>query len=182
MKYFDGFDELGTRIYSVNGYQGNASVHWVPCASCMSPLFAELRAVKPKARIGLYDHLRVPVTCPDGEPELLPRSLFGVRSRFRRKSNRGRNLRSKLEYMAGFEFILTNSYHGVYWATLLGRKAICVPFKDGLYTFRHRPAYLTDNRLSDAMDAATAYPDALEECRLANIRYYAHLVEKYGDI
>lgn len=30
------------------------------------------------------------------------------------------------------------------------------------------------------MEKAKSYPEALEECRLANVKYYNYLTDKYG--
>lgn len=91
------------------------------------------------------------------------------------------DIAAKLRFLARFEFIVTNSYHGVYWATLLGRKVICLAFKNGLFSFRHAPAYFDPAEPSRAFDEAQAYPDAIDECRDANIGFYRYLIERYGD-
>ena len=49
----------------------------------------------------------------------------------------------KLNFISKFEIIITNAYHGLYWATLLGKKVICIPNKSGLFTLRYKPVYLT---------------------------------------
>lgn len=179
LEFFDGFAEIGTRIHSDDNYGGDKRYRWVPCASCMSPFFQQLRATKPSRSIGIYEHLRVPVTPHLGTENRLKAKLFG---KYPVNSNRGTNLEEKLTYLASFETILTNSYHGVYWATLLGRKVVCFPFKNGLFSFRHSPAYFTDDGLEAAIDQAKKYPDALEESRTENLKFYRDMIEKYGDI
>lgn len=183
LDFFSGFDEVGTRIHIPNGYGSRPGYRWVPCASCMSPMFRELRDRKPVSKVGYYFHKRVPIATAHFPGFSVLRRLPFVRDRLSVVSNSGANLRRKLEHMARFEFIVTNSYHGVYWATLLGRRAICQPFKDGLYTFRHAPSYMMeDNDLLGAMERAIPYPDALQECREANIEFYTHLTQTYGAI
>ena len=59
---------------------------------------------------------------------------------------------------------------------------ICAPFKSGLFSFRHRPAYCTGPVDAAQLGSAPAYPSALEECRAANIAYYRYLTGKYGDL
>lgn len=177
--FLQDFDEIGTRIYSDSDYGGDKRFRWVPCASCMSPLFSKYRSQAPTESIGIYEHLRVPVT-----PHLQIGSRFKARyfGPYPVNSNRGSNLAEKLEFISWFETIVTNSYHGVYWATLLGRKVVCVAFKNGLFSFKHLPSYLGENGLEDAMERAKVYPAALEECRKANIEFYNYLINMYGDI
>ena len=182
LDFFRGFDDVGIRIYSPNGYADRKNYRWVPCASCMSSIFQELSGMPPTQRIGYYSHKRVPLVLNNRRYSGRLQSMPFFRSRTQSSNNQGSNLRAKLEFMARFEFIVTNSYHGVYWATLLGRRVICAPFKNGLHTFRHAPAYLEGDDIGSAMDQATTYPHALDECRLANMEYYRYLTEKYRDI
>ena len=180
LDYFSDFDEIGTRIFSPAGYGERKNYHWVPCASCMSPMFRELANMKPTKRVGFFSHKRVPLSARGHKASKLDYiSLLFQKNHF---DNRGANLEKKLVALAQCEFVITNSYHGVYWATLLGRKVICQPFKDGLYSFKHAPVYLLEDKLETAMERARNYPDALEECRLANVTYYRFLTEKYGII
>ncbi|HUJ02206.1 MAG TPA: hypothetical protein VLW75_01100 [Rhizomicrobium sp.] len=163
--WFDGFDDVGIRAFSEN-----QKYRWVPCASCMAPAFFKLRATRPDRRIGLFQHMNVPLAIAPGGEILTT-------------GNRGKNLTEKLEFLARHEFIVTNTYHGVYWATLLNRKVLCVPFKSGLFSFKHRPVYLKSPEIGDAaLAAARAYPESLDEAREANIAFYRDLIGKYGDI
>ena len=177
--YLSEFDEIGTRIYSPSNYGNDGRFQWVPCASCLSPIFSEFRSRPAREKLGVYEHLRVPVTPHLQTGSRIKARFFGP---YPVTSNRGTDLRAKLSFMSRFETIVTNSYHGVYWATLLGRKVVCVAFKNGLFSFKHPPAYLGSNGLSDAVAQAVTYPTALEDCRKSNIDFYLHLVQKYGDI
>lgn len=180
LDYFSAFDEVGTRIYMSAGYGDRKNYRWVPCASCMSPLFRELAHVQPTQRVGFFSHKRVPLSDTGQRASKLDSVRSSLFNRVSHFDNRGSDLKQKLAAMANCEFVVTNSYHGVYWATLLGRKVICQPFKDGLYSFKHAPAYLFQDDLDNVMEKAVSYPNALEECRLANVAYYRYLTEKYG--
>ena len=128
--------------------------------------FERYRSTSPKEKIGLYEHKRVPIVMPEllGHPRI---------------SNDGDSIEEKLAFMARFETIITNSYHGVYWATLLNRKVICIPFKSGLFTFKHKPAYVASYLSDIRMDEIASYPSALEECREANVDFFNLIASKY---
>ena len=99
-----------------------------------------------------------------------------------RQDNTGRDIAAKLAFLARYETIVTNSYHGVFWGTLLGRKVVCVQFKNGLFSFRHAPAYFQPDQPAKAFDEAIVHEDALEVSRQANIRFYLRVQEQFGDV
>jgi hypothetical protein len=159
--YFQDFDLNGLRIFDPQ------ALHvWVPCASCMWRGFDELRKSPPRERLGFYEHKRVPL--PIGDKKLYPIL-----------SNDGDSIQEKASFIARFEIIVTNSYHGVYWGTLLNRKVICVPFKSGLFSFKHSPKFATEYLGNIYYERVPNYPDALEECRNANITYYKNLKQTF---
>lgn len=164
--WYADFDDVGIRCFGEN-----QKYKWVPCASCMAPELSEFRERKAVAPVGVYHHKNVPLVIEHrGNP--LPVS-----------NNAGDNLIEKLEFISRHEFIVTNTYHGVYWATLLNRKVICAPYKSGLFSFRHKPVYVRNLNIGgDVFSAARSYPDSLEECRAANNGYYRYLIDKYGDL
>ena len=159
--YFDGFDEIGTRVYD----QKKGRI-WVPCASSMHPAFFYYREKKPVKKMGVFFHKRVPIRSVINEQDSI--------------SNEGSNLEEKLDFMSKYEFILTNTYHGVFWATLLNRKVLCIPFKSGLHSFKHKPHYIESAPNDLDYQLAKNYEFALEESRLANINFYAFISNKYG--
>lgn len=159
---FDDFDVRGTRVF---GSPKNTA--WVPCASCLHPLFDIYRKRAPEKRVGVYFHKRVSLNIP------------GI-SQNDRCANNGNDIEEKLQFLSSYEFIITNTYHGVYWSTLLNRKTICVPFKSGLFSFRHKPHYITHSLSTMDFSAAPSYQHALEECRDANIDFFNHLTRHYG--
>jgi len=114
------FALIGTRDREVPG------TDWVPCVSCMSPLFDEEYPITGAA---------VPYYC-------------GIH-------NIG-TLDEALRQIGSGETVVTDSYHGAYWAMLLGRKIIL------------RPGKRTDHAKFYQIEDAT-----LDECREANVRFDA---------
>jgi len=161
--YFDFADEIGMRVHS-NPQRFN----YVPCVSCMSNLFFKYRERKPTHKIGVYTHKDVPLMTRDN-PNRLPV-----------EDNRGIDLESKIKFLSSCEYVITNTYHGVYWATLLERKVICIPYKTGLFSFKHPPVFSSDGGLDDElMDQAKSYEGVLEESRRLNVEYFSLLTSKY---
>lgn len=161
--YFDFLDEKGIRVFS-----SPQKFNYVPCASCMSNHFFKYREKKPRKRVGVYNHKRVTILSADNEQHI-PIA-----------DNSGDNIQEKLEFLSDFEYIITNTYHGVYWATLLGRKVICIPFKSGLFSFKYAPTYCQDKVFRDEhFEKAVAYEGVLEESRKINLDYYYMLANKY---
>ena len=70
------------------------------------------------------------------------------------------------------ETVITNSFHGTYWALLLKRKVVCIPFSSKFYGFRYPPAYCTDGDWRKAARQASVRPDALEDARHHNLKFY----------
>ena len=161
--YFDFLHEKGIRVFS-----NPQKYNYVPCASCMNNLFFKYREKKPKAKVGVYNHKRVNILNANNKNNIPV------------ADNSGNNLQEKLEFLSDFEYIITNTYHGVYWATLLGRKVICIPYKSGLFSFKYSPTYCLDGSIGDEhFDKAIAYEYVLEESRKINLEYYLMLANKY---
>ena len=152
-------DLISTRVFYAN-------YDYVPCASCMHKSFDIFKKVKPTRKIGVYSHWKRPMNITGIEDQL---------------TNSGINIDEKLNFISKFEIIITNAYHGLYWATLLGKKVICIPNKSGLFTLRYKPVYLTKNDVinNELISRANSYNHALDECRSKNIEFYKLIQKKY---
>ena len=122
----------------VNGFEDC----WTPCASCMSPAFDVER--EPEHRVVRYSAARR-INLENGvDPHM---------------TNEDGTIEEAVAFLALGEKVVTSSYHGAYWAELLGRSVEIVPWGS---KFDYVP------RLS------------LEECRAANRRAYRAVVARYG--
>lgn len=130
---------------------------WVPCPSCMSPLFDD--PPDPVFDVVTYGHWEKPI----GEfvgPYL---------------SNRGtrRDFPRAVRFLASGKTVRTNSYHGAYWALLLGREVELVdPFSN---RFLFLPAHYDGNCL-------TPMSELLQESRNANINFAAEIKKWYANV
>ena len=138
---------------------------WVPCASCMSPLLDSPPEPTQPAVLFVNPAIegRYPVTVGN-----LPRM------------ENTRPMAEIIAFLASGETVVTNSYHGVYWATLLGRKVVALPYSSKFYGLRHPPAYSRDRGLDWHRHQPKVYPDALAECRTRNMDFYGRVRAAIG--
>lgn len=149
--WLDAFDMLSMRDWEAPFY-GKKKPRWVPCVSCMSPLFDQDYAIEHP--VVVYDHHDTPIEPP------MPRVP--------RMHNFGCNMRDAVAFIASGETVMTSSYHGAYWATLLGRH-VMVPN-------RWRTSFMWPKH-----PYGHSHPDALAECRAANIDFWHEVQANVGD-
>lgn len=144
-----GFDLVGVRDVDC-GYD------WVPCVSCMAPILDQQPApvfdVVMYAHTGTIQNSSRAATLPSGVPMLDNSAPF----------------ENVIPFLASGDLVLTDSFHGMYWATLLGRRVIAFPSSSKFYSVKH-PVPLCDPRdWQRFASLARYYPEALEECRASN--------------
>jgi hypothetical protein len=137
---------------------------YVPCASCMRPEFDARFATE--REIGLYVHQDFNVTVP--YPTMSNRVVGDPLTCFWRV----------LKFLGSCDVVVTNTYHGAYWATLLNRRVIVVaPFSNKFFGFRHEPVMIPNIAgLQNVLPLAKSYPTALTECRAANRLFYERVL------
>jgi len=148
------FTLVGTRDVNIKGAE------WVPCASCMSPLFDQDYEIEHE--VAWYLNSRKP-----------PKLDVPV------MTNRAHSLDEAISFLGSAATIMTDSYHGAYWATLLGRRAVITrPYSSKLYQYKHQPAIACF--ACDTMSESRVFPEALAECREANVQFDAKVREVIG--
>lgn len=152
------FSAFGTR-----NYDRREEFSFVPCASCLSPLFDQVSS--PQHELVVYLHRRKagPIDIPKGIPTL---------------TNAMRPPKEVIDFIASGDVVVTSSYHGVYWAQLLGRRVICVPYNNKFGTFQHKPTMAEPNRWLSAIDASTRTEPLLNEYRNLNRAFAERALEK----
>lgn len=155
------FALLGLRD-SVDAAEG---VPWVPCSSCMSHLL-DVR-VHTRRDVGVVihgDHVgRVP-------EEVLRIGLRnGLMSNFIGKAG----MPALLDYIGSSEKLVTNSYHALYWAILMGKPAVIFgAFSEKFWRFPWKvPMIEHSDELPMALESALPHPAALAEARTANLEF-----------
>ena len=169
-----GFALVGVREWSEARERAGL---WAPCASCMSPLFDRAWPIKQEAVLFI-----------NTSPSIRQRYPVAVKQELRDGCGlpvmgNQRAMGEIVPFLGSGEVVVTNSYHGVYWATLLGRKVVALPYSSKFYGFRHPPAYSEDRGLDWRERAAEAvvYPAALEEYRAASRAFYGRVMETLGE-
>lgn len=138
----DRYNLIGVRDF-------NTPYPWVPCASCLSPLFDRT-----------YEITREYVFFENRPHGLLPYADMG---------NDCLDLPHVIQTLASAETVVTSSYHGAYWATLLGRRVLAFPFSSKFFGLRHPPVMIDPAHWKGAR--GQCWPDALHECRTANLAF-----------
>jgi hypothetical protein len=106
--YLEIFDLVGLR-----DKEHCRSKFVVPCASCLHPEFKKAQRVSPAIPVAIYEHFESSIPIPD----IFPRANNGAATM---------PFSDRLEFLAQAHVVVTNSYHGAYWALLLGRRVLLV--------------------------------------------------------
>jgi hypothetical protein len=180
-EYLDRFDLVGIRDIDT-GY------NWVPCASCMNSSFDQPRQIKHEFVVFSHKKFQLHI------------------DKFPRMTHANDSLDQVLDFLGSGETILTSSYHGAYWGTLLGRKVLAFPFSSKFATFKHQPGLYPVQKWSNAvrkiqifgktlhqswdqdkllcpteewrsaLKDCQTYPESLAECRERNQWFYEQVL------
>lgn len=186
LPYLEKFDLVGIRDFG-SGYD------WVPCVSCMHEVFDRQYPIEHEFVV--FSHKKFQINIEN----------------FPRMTNEAQNFEEIVSFLASGETILTSSFHGAYWGTLLGRKVLAFPFTSKFFTLKH-PATLYPMKhwhqpdrslrifgktlyqrydetkfLCDTEDWRShlkhcqSYPESLSECRDRNRRFYERVMNELDD-
>ncbi len=150
------------RLFSTRNFDWRDVLPFVPCASCLSNIFDT--ADLPIHEVVVFNHRRKPNA--NGVPESIPVMANSIADPI-----------SALRFIASGETVITSSYHGVYWAQLLGRRVICIPYNDKFRTFQHQPTFASPENWRHCIKQARKYEPLLGEYRFLN-EMFARQVEQ----
>lgn len=152
---------------------------WVPCVSCMHPAFDKRRTAQHEFVV--FSHKKFQIDFPG-----LPRM-----------TNENIDLEAVLDFLGSGHTILTSSFHGAYWGTLLGRRVLAFPFSSKFFTLRHKPMIYPVQRWSqirwrlsilNKVLYTSRYPDNKRVCNtkhwrksLVDGQAYPHSLEECRD-
>ncbi len=143
-EYLNYFDLVGIRDFG-------QTYEWAPCASCMHPALRKKYEIKND--IIWFEHKKQ-LTKDFGD---IPMPRF---------MNTGNNIEQTIEILGSANIIVTNSFHGVYWGTLLGKRVILTDvWSSKFQLLKHKPYVLLKNeKIADAIDKTKTYDYAIDEC------------------
>ena len=138
------FDKVGVRDWGQR-------LPWAPCASCMNPALRKTYPIKND--VIFFEHKK----------QLIKDFGSGSMPRF---INSGSNVEQTIELLGSANIILTNSYHGAYWGTLLKKRVVVVgAWGAKFHAMKHQPYLLDkDENWKDGIEKSEIYDSALDEC------------------
>jgi hypothetical protein len=144
------YDLIGVRDWGTR-------YRWVPCVSCMHPIFDLARSRPPVRKFLIVDH---------------PLFFKITSSRIKKISNLGISFEKVISELSEAETIITSSYHAAYWGILLDRKVVVVPWSTKFLRFRWPVEIAFDlDGLNKLCRNARTFPGALDESRSANLSF-----------
>jgi hypothetical protein len=158
-KWIRNFDLVGIRDYA-------QEYEWTPCASCMHPALRKNYAIKND--VIWFEHKKQLIKSTEFGNEPIPRFI-----------NSGSNIEQTIELLGSANTIITNSYHGAYWGTLLRKKVIVVEaWSSKFNAMRHQPYMLNKGEIwRNMVESVPTYPSALDECIGVTENYWKKVKE-----
>lgn len=135
------------RQWAVRDYHHPAGGRYVPCASCLRPEFSMTYPVVRK--YGVVKHFQFDMSREFNLPQI----------------TNDRPLHELLAFIGSSEIVVSNTYHAVYWATLMKKKVILdAPFSEKFKYLKYPPVLFSGDLEKDAAQAVV-YENALTEAQ-----------------
>ena len=149
--FIQKFDMISVRDYGVG-------LRYVPCPSCQ--LIQLDKEYKVEHDVVVYENtLSAPINTH------LP------------KMGNERPIDEVIEFLGSGDTVISSSYHGIYWAQLLGRKTIAIPFGSKFNYFKNKPPLCKFRDWESALPEARVYEGFLEESRQLNHDYQEDVLD-----
>jgi len=149
----------------LRGFRDYGNPHeYVPCPSCIDPLFDEKFDLQHETVI--LEHESLPLCLPDGGEIPRKRNTLEIYS-----------FEEIIQFIGGADSVITNTYHGAYWSMLLNKKVIVYkPWASKFHTFKYTPSFANEQDYRQKIvSSRNATPDYLQECRRINEDFYSKL-------
>ena len=146
------FDKVN--MLSIRDYKHESGFRYVPCASCMIPYLNMKEDIK--REIGIISHKDYIIE--NNEYDIITNS---------------QNIYEIIDFIRTSKVIITNSYHGIYWATLMKRKVITMGIlhSNKFDYFKYPPQKYSGDIIND-INEAKIYKLALDESIDLTINYF----------
>jgi hypothetical protein len=141
---------------------GDTRFTFAPCASCASSVFDEDLSETDDV-VAYLHHWRAPEMGIRVPPEIPV------------MDNTCPSFEEAIRFIARGKTVVSNSYHGVYWALLLGKRVLCIPFSNKFKKFRIAPGYTTAATWQRDLGRARGSDETLGLCRAATDSFAARV-------
>lgn len=142
----------------------NKKIFYCPCASCMYSLFD----IKYKVNNDVIFYLHQQFT---------DKEFFNsIKQKYPTLDNYNNSFYEVIKFLSSGNTVITNSYHGMYWATLLGKKVVCIDIHNKCKGIKWLPVFADYNNWKEKIENAQTYSTALKEARLLNINFYNKVI------
>lgn len=146
------FGLVGTRDYSMPG-------EYVPCVSCMHPIFDQ--KFNEVQDTGIIFHKD---TYKDSDFVAQFKDYPSISNTY--------DLEALISFIGKTEYIITDSYHGMYWSMLLNKKVTVIPNSSKFFDFKYKPVFTSfEDCLKDSAKSKRN-SGILEESREINMNFY----------
>lgn len=146
---------------------GDKRFDFAPCASCAAQVFDEDLAETDDV-VAYLHHWRAPemgIEVPSGIPVL---------------DNTCPSFEEAVRFIARGRTVVSNSYHGVYWALLLGKRVLCIPFSNKFRKFRIAPGYSTAADWQRDLGQARGSDEMMGLCKAATSSFRTKIEARIG--
>ena len=145
------FGLVGVRDYGMKE-------EWVPCASCLHPIFDEKHEVKNE--IGMIFHKKT----------LNDKRILKKFENFPSTANNA-VFEDVIQFIGETDTILTDSYHAMYWSLMLGKKVMVFPNSSKFYNFKYQPVISSFSNFENDLKKVQSFSGILEDCRETNLKF-----------
>lgn len=148
--WLDKCDLIGIRDYIEGHYNS-----YLPCVSCMHPAFSKSYTVNHKTVYFLHAF----------------KTKFDNNTNAPIMKNNIIDFEKVIEFLGSAENVVTDSYHGAYWAQLLGKNVHTVSWSVKFNHMKHPPNFLEsiNDKIPKVQNKIEGF---LEECQDLNTKFY----------
>ena len=94
--------------------------------------------------------------------------------------NNSLDFENAIEFIGSHKTIITDSYHGAYWAMLLNKQVQVVSWSVKFNYFKNTPLFLDNINQEPLIQTHFVQKDYLEECRNLNRNFYRKVLELFS--
>lgn len=137
-------------LCTLRDYENPKKIEYLADVTCKHPAFDEKCTIK--RRIGVATHKDYQIKDFDCDSITNDEPIEEI-----------------IRFIAESEIVISNSFHMIYWAQLLGKKVICyAPFASKFFSYKYKPQYLNNVEELEETIKKCDSPNILDEARKSN--------------